>query len=333
MSGLWLGTVIGLICGVVGALLAIRMATSWRLWDSPEQRRLHTLRTPRGGGIGIAFALCIALIWNATTAANPATWWPLVAAFLIVAVVGFWDDVRALSWRTRIFAQIITAAIFAYALAQIGASQSAVWFAAVGFPVALNFSNFMDGCNGMLVLTAAVFAAMASQLFEQNIAVAMLSGALLGGVMGFARFNLPNARVFLGDVGSTTIGAAFWLIAMMPDGNREFAPSPLLFVLAPFTADASASLITRLIQKKQIQTAHREHLYQWLVRTGISHTTVSLAYAFLALLLAFLGMRTRYWNFADRWLLLGALTVGLSMLQPLLKKNLLQQRRKRTYAT
>jgi UDP-N-acetylmuramyl pentapeptide phosphotransferase/UDP-N-acetylglucosamine-1-phosphate transferase len=333
MSGLWLGAVIGLICGVVGALLAIRMASSWRLWDSPEQRRLHTLRTPRGGGIGIATALCIALIWNARVTTNTAAWWPFVLAFLIVAVVGFWDDVRALSWRTRLFAQIIAAAFFAYALTQIGAPQSAVWFAAVGFPVALNFSNFMDGCNGMLALTAAVFAALASQLFVQNVAVAMFTGALLGGVMGFVRFNLPNARVFLGDVGSTTIGAAFWLIAMMPNANREFAPSPLLFVLTPFTADASASLITRLMQKKQIQTAHREHLYQWLVRTGISHTHVSLAYAFLALLFGFLGMRTRHWNFADGWLLLGTLTLVLTMLQPVLKIILLQQRRKRTYAT
>jgi UDP-N-acetylmuramyl pentapeptide phosphotransferase/UDP-N-acetylglucosamine-1-phosphate transferase len=333
MNGLWLGVAIGLVFGVVGALLAIRKATSWCLWDSPEQRRLHTLRTPRGGGIGIATALCISLIWNAVVTTNPASWRSLVVAFLIVAVVGFWDDMRALSWRTRLLAQIIATVFFADALAQISAPPSLVWFAALGFPVALNFSNFMDGCNGMLVLTAAVFAALACQLFEQNLEVAMFSGALFGGVMGFARFNLPSARVFLGDVGSTTIGAAFWLIAMMPNANRGFVPSPLLFVLVPFTADVSASLITRLMQKKQIQTAHREHLYQWLVRIGISHTAVSLAYAFLALLFGFLGMRTRHWNFADGWLLLGVLTVGLIMLQPVLKKILLLQRRKRTYAT
>src|SRR3546814_69812 len=141
----------------------------------------------------------------------------------------------------------------------------------------------MDGINGIAGSQAALVA----------LALAMLAGdsgwrlgalLLAAACIGFLPFNLPRARVFLGDVGSGAIG--FMLAALMVQAVASTAlhwPMALVLVSA-FAVDSALTLGKRIVQRKAWWLPHREHSYQWLVRAGFPHWQVTLGYAVWTLL-------------------------------------------------
>ncbi len=153
-----------------------------------------------------------------------------------------------------------------------------------------NLFNFMDGANGMAGGMAAVgFAAYSiganatsatSGLHADMVAI---TASLCGAAIGFLLFNFPKARVFMGDAGSIPLGflAAALGIHGTLAGLWEWWFGPMVF--SPFIIDATATLIKRVAQGKNIWQAHREHYYQRLILSGWSHTKTVLAYYFLML--------------------------------------------------
>ena len=106
----------------------------------------------------------------------------------------------------------------------------------------------------------------------------LLAGAVLAGASaGFLAFNWSPARVFMGDVGATFLGAA---LASMPWVTPE--PSrwmmPAVVVLAPFWVDAGVTLLMRILRGDVLYQGHQEHFYQRLVGAGLRHSTVALGY-------------------------------------------------------
>ena len=138
----------------------------------------------------------------------------------------------------------------------------------------------------------------------------VLTAGVTGVCVGFLPWNLPSARVFMGDAGSVPLGWLLGGIAVVGAAAGVIAWPIVLLVLAPFHVDAGLTLLGRVWRGEQWYNAHRKHVYQRLIAQGWSHGQVLLAYTGLNLLIvvpaALLGMHHADWAW---WLT--ALTFGL----------------------
>jgi UDP-N-acetylmuramyl pentapeptide phosphotransferase/UDP-N-acetylglucosamine-1-phosphate transferase len=135
----------------------------------------------------------------------------------------------------------------------------------------VNIVNFMDGIDWITVaevvpITAGL--ALIGALGELPPYAVPVALGLMGGVLGFAPFNRPPARLFLGDVGSLPIGLLLGWLLLLLAGNGHFAAALLLPLY--YLADASVTLLRRLCAGERIWTAHRTHFYQLATDRGFS---------------------------------------------------------------
>lgn len=194
------------------------------------------------------------------------------------AMVGLADDLLGeVSVRVRLAALVAVA--FAGAAAVVMTGHSGPWAGLLAVAIGLwvvaytNFFNFMDGINGIAstssLLAGVSLGLIARHLHHQTVEAA--SFALAAASLGFLPFNFPRARVFLGDVGSYFSGAVLALLvslALLRGFTLEAAVAPV----GVFVADATVTLVRRILGGKPWATAHREHAYQRLVDGGWSHT-------------------------------------------------------------
>lgn len=270
-----------LLAAAAATELAIRYALRRQILDLPGLRRAHTVPTPRGGGIAIVVVVL-------GCAAPLAVLAPLQAlllglALVLVAGVGWWDDHRSLGPLPRILVQVPAAVLVAAALLDtLAAGQGPLLTAALGVFVVLttvwsiNLHNFMDGMNGFLTLQALWIFAMVWLLGLLGLPHGLggLPLLLAAACLGFLPFNFPRARIFLGDVGSGALGlliaAVLWFAVC---AERRWVSVGLLLG-STFFIDATATLLLRFWRGRRWYHAHREHLYQWLVRSGSSHARI-----------------------------------------------------------
>jgi UDP-N-acetylmuramyl pentapeptide phosphotransferase/UDP-N-acetylglucosamine-1-phosphate transferase len=154
-----------------------------------------------------------------------------------------------------------------------------------------NIYNFMDGIDG-LATAQAIIAGLALAIAGLVIAnpVLTIGGCLLAAAaLGFVPYNLPPARLFMGDVGSTFLGFSFAglpLLANIGVGGGRLPIEFGLVLFAPFLFDGLVTLARRVARGERWYAAHRSHYYQRLVRCGLSHGQVTSLYAGLGLLAA-----------------------------------------------
>ncbi len=286
-----------LLCrGVVAGLLKWAAV---RLLDIPNERSSHEAATPRGGGLGVA---CAGLLgWAAWSWADggPVHWGWVAGIATSIAALGLIDDLLSLAAKTRFTAQLCCAILTVWLLGPFqdmalpgglritfGAASAlvtVVWI--VGLTNAFNFMDGIDGiASGQALAAALGYGAVAWGLGEAW--AVGLCAALAGSSFAFLLLNWHPARIFMGDVGSTFLGYVFSVLplAIGQAGGRPDSPMPLVAVLMvwPFVFDASFTFLARLSRGENVLTAHRSHLYQRLVISGLSHRSVSGIYCALA---------------------------------------------------
>ena len=101
---------------------------------------------------------------------------------------------------------------------------------------------------------------------------------LVAAVAGFVPFNFPRARIFMGDVGSGVLGLLIALVVLWQMSLPSIALASGIVLGSAFVIDATCTLLSRMLRGRRWYSAHREHLYQWLVRCGHSHTHVVALY-------------------------------------------------------
>ncbi len=263
-----------------------RVALRRALLDEVNERSLHTVPTPRLGGIAIVVVTVGAavLAWSSGSYEMHA----LVFVCGGVALLGLRDDLRPMSAAVRISVQIAVSFAFLrfigtppFLLARgfsvgvppfVVTAMLVVWMVGV-----LNIYNFMDGMDGLAGFqTVSASIALAVMLGG----VSALSGfalALGASAAGFLVHNFPPARIFMGDAGSTFIGMSFAALAVL--GMHHDVPiTESALPLAPFLLDGTFTIFRRALRKEKIWKAHRSHLYQRAVQTGLGHRDVLFAY-------------------------------------------------------
>ncbi len=262
---------------VLAALLASGLAQ--RVLDRPNERSMHAAPIPRIGGVGVLAGLVAALA--VTQAALPGAAW---AALATIAAVSAVDDLRGLGAGTRLVLHLAAAATVAVATLG-GHGAAAVLVGALAIAWMVNLYNFMDGSDALAGSMGVVgFGACALAAAAGNDApLAAAAAAIAGACAGFLVFNLPPARLFMGDAGSTTLGLLAGAIGAIGVARGLWSPWLPATLFMPFVFDATATLLDRARRRCRVWEAHREHAYQRLNLSGFGHRRTAIAYGTLML--------------------------------------------------
>jgi UDP-N-acetylmuramyl pentapeptide phosphotransferase/UDP-N-acetylglucosamine-1-phosphate transferase len=264
-----------------GLLLLLRPVLERYALAHPNTRSSHTIPTPQGAGIGV-IAATIGVIAGASFLYGDLGFgnyslWRVLAAAVYIAFVGVVDDVQPIPVLPRLLLQAVGVAII---LAAMPSDLRIVLFLPYGLERALlalamlwfvNLTNFMDGIDWMTVaevvpVTAGMVVIGAFDALSENEIIVAL--ALCGATVGFAPFNRPVAKLFLGDVGSLSIGLILaWLLVTL--AGRGHIAAALLLPLY-YVADATITLLQRLLRGVPIWLAHRTHFYQRATERGFT---------------------------------------------------------------
>jgi FlaA1/EpsC-like NDP-sugar epimerase/UDP-N-acetylmuramyl pentapeptide phosphotransferase/UDP-N-acetylglucosamine-1-phosphate transferase len=258
-------------CFGLSLLVCMAVAKGWigSPLNLPSERSLHFDPIPRGGGLGVAAALLFGWMMIGV----PLT---VIAAIVTVWAVSAWDDWFGAAPLARLAVHGTAAALVVM-----------VWAPELSIPVAcitgiclvwgLNLFNFMDGADGLAGSTALMggmaLAMMAATSPDASGAPLLVGTSLVvaAAVGGLLCYNLPPARIFMGDGGSTVLGLALASLCVkgVTDGVWPLAAAVAVFM--PFWADTTYTLVRRLLERHSPLRPHREHLYQRLVLAGLGH--------------------------------------------------------------
>lgn len=286
----------GIAALFVAHLVARFAARSGVLLDRPNDRSSHKAVTPRSGGVAVFAGWATGMAVVAAFAGSPAILDLTVRLMLLagfVLLVGLADDLYAPRAIFKFGGQVAAATLFVLIfgalekaplpfagdtpLGAMAAPLTVFWIVAF-----MNAFNFMDGVNGIaaacgaFALFAISIAAAFAGAFFWAVAAVMCGVAIIA----FLPVNFPRGRLFMGDNGSQTIGFLVAAIAVGAASETGGATSALFIPVAilPFIFDVGFTLAHRLVRKQHVLAAHREHLYQLLLRTGSSHTEVTTIY-------------------------------------------------------
>jgi UDP-N-acetylmuramyl pentapeptide phosphotransferase/UDP-N-acetylglucosamine-1-phosphate transferase len=289
--------------GLVGVVrqLAVRRG----VMDHPSDRSSHAVATPRGGGLGLLLA---ALPVGAWYASHPLSWTLLVALLGVAAVatVGWMDDRRGLPVRTRLAVHLIAGATVGIQ-GSAGAATAAV---AIGLFAwwtfwsvsSINLVNFMDGINGLVASQIAVFALSLAAFPSDAGPGVEVELAVAAACLGFLPWNFPRARIFLGDVGSGSLGCLVPVLALLAMKEQGIDIVRAHLPLLPLFGDATMTIVGRWRRGERLTAPHRSHLYQRLANGGMGHSAVTVMYTIAAILGAAAAHRSRD-SFVSLWTL------------------------------
>jgi UDP-N-acetylmuramyl pentapeptide phosphotransferase/UDP-N-acetylglucosamine-1-phosphate transferase len=280
---------LGLLPPSLGLVLAaiLSSALTWLLMPilrryalaRPNARSSHKVPTPQGGGIAVIAATLIAAIavlaWEGSSGSQIPT--TVIVATIFMAFLGAADDIKSIPVLPRLVAQ--AAAVGAIVLTvpegfrilpscPLLLERGMLMLAGIWF---VNLVNFMDGLDWMTVAEVVPIAAALVILgYTGALApgVTIVAATLGGALLGFAPFNRPIAKVFLGDVGSLPIGLMLgWCLLELAYQDHMIAA---LLLPLYYLADATVTMLRRLFAGEKVWAAHRSHFYQRATDNGFS---------------------------------------------------------------
>jgi UDP-N-acetylmuramyl pentapeptide phosphotransferase/UDP-N-acetylglucosamine-1-phosphate transferase len=305
-GALWLvgGTVTVIFAALTCALLIVALYPWLKRYAlaKPNARSSHRTATPQGAGIAVigatvgAAGMALAIFSLGAVPASPLP--KIVLAALAMTCLGAIDDIRPLPVGPRLLLQAIVLACVVYTLPdQLRVVAPLPWWLErllllIGGLWFVNLVNFMDGIDLMTVAEVVPATATLAALGVTGALPSygtVLALALGGAMLGFAFFNRPTAKVFLGDVGSLPIGLMLgWLLLLVAGGGHLVAA-----VVAPlyYLADSTITLARRVLRREPFWEGHRTHFYQratdkgWSTMAVVAHVlAVNIALGILAVL-------------------------------------------------
>jgi UDP-GlcNAc:undecaprenyl-phosphate GlcNAc-1-phosphate transferase len=287
--------------GLVSAL-AVRAMIARPILDVPNHRSSHARPTPKGGGVGpvVAFVLGMLLLWQVEALSDAAEprFLGVVLAAIAIALVALADDIRDFRFLVKLAAQTFAALVAIGSglvlqrialpwvgevpLGALGVALTLFWI--VGCTNAVNFMDGLDGLvGGVVVIASLALAVVAATQGGPTGGGGFVQAAALflaAGFAGFLVFNLPPARVFMGDVGSQFAGFVLAVLAVAAGGFDDRQVSFLVVPLLLFGLlwDAAFTLVRRALAGARVSEAHRTHLYQMAARSGMRARDVALVH-------------------------------------------------------
>lgn len=273
----------------------MRIAVKAGVVDMPDPRKVHSLPIPRIGGLAMITGSVLPLVlW--------ATWTPQVVWFLlgvgVIAGFGFWDDRSPLDFRIKFAGQLVAVACVVWGadlqihtLPLVGDlpgffAVPFTVFALLGVINAINLADGLDGlAGGTSFISVAGVAVLAYAVSDETLL--MLCTVVLGGIVGFLRFNTHPAQVFMGDAGSQFLGFALGVLVIMLTQYSSASMSPvaaLLLIGLPLV-DTFLVMGQRLAEGRSPFKPDRNHIHHRLLALGFAqYEAVTIIYALQAVM-------------------------------------------------
>ena len=260
--------------------VAIKSARLLNVVDDPYRDKIHKMPTPVLGGITICFSILVTMI--IARIAGEFIWDRTIDGLLVggglIALVGLIDDRFGMNPTIKLIGQFIAAGLFViFAEANIGIFHPLVEFGALIFGIvvmmnAFNILDNMDGVTGVMSFAAGLaFLAVARISGDNN--MALLLAAITGAVVGFLKYNLPRARIFMGDAGALFLGFIFGAVAilyLMKNRSYYLMTTPFLILSYPIFDIALVSL-SRMRERRGLAVAAPDsspyRLVRWVFTT------------------------------------------------------------------
>jgi UDP-GlcNAc:undecaprenyl-phosphate GlcNAc-1-phosphate transferase len=284
--------------------------------DEPTARRVHTRRVPRLGGVAIVVGfmaplLTLVLLRTGFARVELSQHYKLLAGLLlgsvVIALLGFVDDVSGVGAKRKLLVQSIAACI-AYAgglrigslslpfvgevtLGWLSLPATVLWIAAVS-----NALNLIDGLDG-LAAGVAFFACVTNFVvayLSHNLMICLFSAALAGAILGFLIYNFNPATIFMGDSGSLFLGYVLATMSLLGSSSQK-SPTAIA-ILVPLLAlglplmDMLLAMVRRFLERRSIFSADRGHLHHRLLDLGLTHRRAVLVLYALSLVFTLLAL-------------------------------------------
>jgi Fuc2NAc and GlcNAc transferase len=246
----------------------------------PNQRSLHDIPVPKGGGIAITLTWYTGISILYFSGIIERNLYFALLSGILLALVSLIDDIKDLKPIIRLivhFLTAITAFYFLHGLRPLIIPQLDFNYNFLVYPLAIvgmvwyiNLFNFMDGVDGFASIEVLTVAAVLFVMSWNLIAI-----VLMVCVGGFLCWNWPKARIFMGDVGSTQLGFILVVLGIYFHNTFEFSILNWIMLTSPFWFDATLTLFRRWKNREKLSEAHCKHAYQRLVQSGFSHEKVN----------------------------------------------------------
>ncbi|HJD55279.1 MAG TPA: glycosyltransferase family 4 protein [Rickettsia endosymbiont of Pyrocoelia pectoralis] len=298
------------------------------LVDVPSMRRSHKNITPRGGGLAIVLVAIIAFsIFEYVTSSNFTHSVKILPLLFIIASVSFWDDLKPVSVVIRLIVHLVCSACVILLFFPLDLTIYYHIFIYVLFVIALtgfiNIYNFMDGIDGMsciesihLSITMLILSRLQLPLLAYPDFIININIIILACSVGFLIFNWHPAKIFLGDVGSISLGflTGICLLNLAITNTHLFIACFIASLY--YVTDAVLTILIRLLNKEKIWQPHLKHFFQKAVQKGKSHKQVVSIIAICNIFLMILSIISLYFPIIS--LMLALATIILTV-QSLLK--------------
>ncbi len=250
------------------------------LLEKVNERSSHTVPTPHGGGIAIAVTWFVGLIYLQLTSQIESNLFYALLVGVIISVVSFFDDIYKLSPKIRLIAQAVVAFGGLFFLGGFNSLEFGLFnienqiitnlFAFLLIIWFINLYNFLDGINGYAGSEALFLSVAGFMLFggEHFVVLAMA-------VLGFLYWNFGNAKIFMGDVGSTLLGYNVAIFTIYYANQNVTNLWVWIILFGVFWFDATWTLLRRKLNHEKLSIAHKKHAYQRLTQSGWSHFKVT----------------------------------------------------------
>lgn len=278
-----------------GIPIIIQIAKDKKLFDEPDERKVHKAVIPTLGGLGIFGGFILAILMGVPNNSNNFQYF--IASLMVVFFLGVKDDILLLSASKKFIGQLISAGI----IIRFGGIQITNMHGFLGFGeiphiasilltsftiiVITNSFNLIDGVDGLAgslgLLTSMVFG---SYFFITNqIMFSVMAFSLAGSLVGFLIYNFSPAKIFMGDTGSLLIGllnAVFVIRFISSTGSTSFpilsAPAVGFAILIVPLFDTLRVFGLRIIKRRSPFSPDRNHIHHFLLDFGLSHKMITL---------------------------------------------------------
>jgi UDP-N-acetylmuramyl pentapeptide phosphotransferase/UDP-N-acetylglucosamine-1-phosphate transferase len=300
--------VAAILCGVLTKYF-IALFTAKNIVDKPSKRRAHSAVTPRGGGVAIviSFSICFLLFcWGTHDSLTEAAW--LLLPLTIVAGISLLDDIDYVPVMHRLLAHLVASGLVVYFFLWPRTilhhePHEYLGFTAAFFGLAafLNIYNFMDGIDGItssesmhLSLTILLLSWLERDIIVNADLIISIATLVLACSIGFIKYNWSPAKIFLGDVGSITLGFLIGLCLLLIASSSLKLFAACCVASLYYIADGGLTILIRFAKGEKIWLPHLNHFFQKAARGGMSHKQIVLRIAACNFCLMILAVTTLY---------------------------------------
>jgi UDP-GlcNAc:undecaprenyl-phosphate GlcNAc-1-phosphate transferase len=291
--------IISFIINLLITPVVIKISHAFKWYDSIDNRKIHTGFIPRLGGIGIFLSLIISafvvsainyfITGNLTSGIIDFKYIPILLSLILIHILGLTDDFFSQKAIVKLVFQILAALIVVVggfvihkiSIPYIGSIDLGLFaypFTIGWIIIITNAVNLVDGMDGLAggIVTFAALSLGIISLIQGQIVTAIFSFCIFGATAGFLTYNLPPAKVFMGDSGSLFLGFSLAIIPLMGISKSASFGSilvPITLLLVPLL-DTIAAIVRRIKEKRKILSPDRDHIHHKLLDMGLSERQI-----------------------------------------------------------